>query len=144
MLAPFIALAARIGLTGTAQRIVGIGGGIIAYAALLWAVFALGQCDGKRTEAVRQEALRAKAVVEAIGKNAAAQEKAAEERATDKEVIDQKQEDLLDAIKTVPDTQPDAVRVALGCQRLRAQGSRDADLPAVCRTQGGTQAGGTP
>jgi hypothetical protein len=115
---------------------------VAGVALLLLAAFALGRCDGARREAARQEAVRATAVVEAMGRNAAAHAQASDARSADSAAFVRHKKELIDAIQAIPDTHPDPVRVALGCQRLRAQGRRDADLPAVCRSQGGAQAGG--
>lgn len=117
-------------------------GRIAGAALLLLATFALGRCDGARREAMRQEAARATAVVEAMGRNAGAHTDAAAARAADTAAIVQQKKELIDAIQSIPDTHPDPVRVALGCQRLRAQGGRDANLPAVCRSPSGAEAGG--
>lgn len=144
MLAPFIALAARLGLSGIVQKVVGVAGAVLVYGAVLAAAFMLGQCDGRRTERARQDALRAKENVEALTRDAAAKDKADVQREADTKAVDENQEDLINAIQTVPDTHPDAVRVALGCERLRKQGAAEADLPSVCRSGGGGQAGSTP
>jgi hypothetical protein len=65
--------------------------------------------------------------------DAGLKETAAEERQADTAAIAAAEKDLVDEIQSIPDTQPDAVRVALGCARLRRAGGVDADLPAVCR-----------
>lgn len=95
--------------------------------------FLLGQCDGRKTERKVQAAARAEANVEALKTNSRATEKAAAERVTDATEVAANEKELIDAIADTPDTAPDAVRVALGCQRLRAQGTDPADLPAACR-----------
>lgn len=66
---------------------------------------------------------------------------AAEERADDEAEVQEMREELVDAIREVPDTVPDDVRVRLGCERLRRRAnSVGADLPDVCRPEGGTEA----
>lgn len=57
-------------------------------------------------------------------------------RAADSITILRHEQELTHAISQVPDTKPDPVRIALGCQRLRAQGTAEADLPADCRPEG--------
>lgn len=94
--------------------------------------FLLGQCDGKRTQRRIDDAARAEANVEAMKTNAKATEKAAEERVKDATTVAANEEVLLDAIENTPDTAPDAKRVALGCARLRAQGTDTTAFPA-CR-----------
>lgn len=94
--------------------------------------FLLGQCDGKRTQRRIDDAARAEANVEALKTNAKATEAAAEQRVKDATEIAANEEELLDAIADTPDGAPDAKRVALGCARLRAQGTDTAAFPA-CR-----------
>lgn len=90
----------------------------------------LGYCAGRR--AAPPPAIDTKAV--AI--NERARDNADQARAADGITIIQHEQELTNAISQVPDTKPDAVRVALGCQRLRAQGAVEADLPADCRPEG--------
>lgn len=84
-------------------------------------------------KATRVERDRAKAEVTLLKVDAAAKEKAAQERVVETAAVAANERKLVDAIQSVPDTAPDPVRVALGCQRLRGQGTADAVLPAVCR-----------
>lgn len=110
-----------------------------ARAAILSAVVAgglclpLGYCEGRKSEKARCEASRALANTKALELDAHAGAAAAEDRVKDALAVHEKEEGLLDAIATVDDTQPDRVRVALGCQRLRQQGTSEADLPGICR-----------
>jgi hypothetical protein len=92
----------------------------------------LGYCKGEQAANARHEAARALANTKALQIDAAAGESAAEERVQDALRVERLEEDLLDAISDTPDTAPDLVRVQLGCQRLREQGTAPADLPAVC------------
>lgn len=94
--------------------------------------FLLGQCDGKSTQRKIDAAARAEANVEAMKTDAKATEKAAAERVNDATTVAANEEVLLDAIQDTPDTAPDAVRVRLGCARLRAQGTDISTFPA-CR-----------
>jgi hypothetical protein len=103
---------------------------VAAFVALL--AFFLGQCSGKSVERSRAAAARAEANVEAMATNAKATEAAAEQRVEDATEVAAQEEVLIDAIQSTPDTAPDAVRVRLGCERLRAQGTDPAAFPA-CR-----------
>ena len=94
--------------------------------------FLLGQCDGKRTQRRIDDAARAEANVQAMKTNQVATEKAAEERVRDATTVAANEKELIDAIQQTPDAAPDAVRVRLGCERLRKQGADRADLPAAC------------
>ena len=90
----------------------------------------LGYCAGRR--AASSPAIDTKAVAT----NEQARDNADQARAADGITIIQHEQELTNAISEVPDTKPDPVRVALGCQRLRAQGTVEADLPADCRPEG--------
>lgn len=92
----------------------------------------LAYCKGEKAAQAQAAAARAEANVEAMKTNAAATEQAAEERLADAVTVTKQEEELIDAIQSTPDSAPDAVRVALGCQRLRAQGADPATLPAAC------------
>lgn len=94
--------------------------------------FLLGTCDGRKTERKIQAAARAEANVQAMKINQKATDQAAAERVNDATTVAANEEVLLDAIQSTPDTAPDAVRVKLGCERLRAQGTDISSLPA-CR-----------
>lgn len=94
--------------------------------------YPLGRCDGKRAERARNDAARAEANVQAMKTNAAATDRAANERVADAAVVSANEERLIDAIEDTPDTAPDAVRVRLGCERLRAAGT-DTTAIAACR-----------
>jgi hypothetical protein len=93
----------------------------------------LGYCTGFKSASTRYEAARTLANAKAQELDAGARDHAAADRVRDALAVNHHEEDLIDAISTVPDDRPDRVRVALGCQRLRAQGSAEADLPAICR-----------
>lgn len=98
---------------------------------------ALGYCEGKSAGEARADAERAAANAIAITNARNADEVAAVERVTDAIATVEHEKDLTDAIAATPDTLPDPTRVALGCQRLRAAGTAEADLPAVCGRAGG-------
>lgn len=92
----------------------------------------LGYCKGQSDANSRHAAERLLANTKALQIDAAAGTQASEERVADALAINETEEELLDAIADIPDEAPDAVRVRLGCQRLRAQGTSPADIPAVC------------
>lgn len=96
--------------------------------------FQLGQCDGRKSERQRAEAGLQKANNRYLQMKARADEMAADQRLADTIAVNEQERTLLDAIATTPDSVPDASRIALGCARLRRQGTASADLPAACRT----------
>ena len=105
-------------------------------AALILAALTLGYAKGSSAARAKADAERAAANVVAITTARNADEVAAVERVDAALTIAKQKEDLTDAIASTPDTAPDAVRVALGCERLRQAGTLDADLPAVCGREG--------
>lgn len=133
---PLPALAA-----GKIVSAIGIKGGIIIALAL---ALGIALWWSQRVAEQRDEARAALALAEAEMKllrtDAGLKEIAAEERQADTAAVAQVEKELIDAIQEVPDEQPDAVRVRLGCERLRRAGRLDADLPAVCGLGGGSQA----
>ena len=52
------------------------------------------------------------------------------ERAADIKEVDKLEEDLIDAVRAMPDSTPGPARVALGCLRLRAAGKDTTSIPA--------------
>ena len=97
----------------------------------------LGYCKGSSDANARHSAARELANVKALQMDAAAGTQASEERVADALTIDDNEEALVDAISTIPDEVPSAIRVAAGCRRLRAQGTLEADIPLVCGLAGG-------
>lgn len=93
----------------------------------------VGYCSGYQAMRNKATAERALANVEATKRAATASEAAGVEHVADALAIAEHEGKLTDAILETPDTAPDAVRVQLGCERLRTQGTADADLPAPCR-----------
>lgn len=93
----------------------------------------IGYCSGVQAEKARRDAAQALANVQAMQVAEQAGEAAAEDRVKDALAAEQIRQELIHAISEVSDAQPDAVRVALGCERLRKQGAGEADLPEVCR-----------
>lgn len=106
--------------------------GLVGFVVAAPLFFLLGQCDGRRSERAMANAARAEANVEAVKRDQGATDKAADERVADAAVVTAKEKELVDAIADTPDTAPDAVRVRLGCERLRQQGTDIATVPA-CR-----------
>lgn len=119
----------------------------IGIAGLLVSVFWIkGQRDAARRDrdAARTELSQAKADLALARTDAAAKERASVERQADVATVAAQTKELTDAIKTVPDTQPDAVRVALGCERLRRAGRSIAGISACGGLGGGTEATPAP
>ena len=100
------------------------------------AVFALtapvAYCKGESAASSKYEAARALANEKALRLEKETGDTAAAERIIDALRINQSEEELIDAIADTPDTVPDPVRVRLGCERLRAQGTPAANIPAEC------------
>lgn len=93
--------------------------------------FPLAQCRGERIGAQRAALALEKANNEALQQKARADEIAAEQRVTDLVAVNQREQELIDAIQQVPDSVPDAASVRLGCERLR-RASPGAPLPPAC------------
>jgi len=106
--------------------------------------FPLGQCSGDARATKRLEAANAASQVKALTEDAKAKETAAAERMNDAADVAAMKERLSDAVASLPDHVPSARRIALGCQRLREAGTRDADLPVQCRPAGQAQARPAP
>lgn len=100
----------------------------------------LGYCKGQSAERARNAAARAEANVQAMRTNNAAQEAAATEALADAAEVSAHEEGLIDAIQSTPDGAPDAVRVALGCERLRRAGADTATLSECARPGGRSEA----
>jgi hypothetical protein len=103
--------------------------------ALIGAALALpvGRCQGVDVEKARQrERDRAAAEIQQA-KNAAAAQAAAAERETDTAAVTVQEKARNDAIDAAPGGRAPPSSVALGCERLRQQGTRPESLPAVCR-----------
>lgn len=92
----------------------------------------LGYCKGMQHANQRRDAELALANKVAQDRAITVADQAANERVADAIAEAREERKLTDAIADTPDTAPDAVRVQLGCQRLRSQGTADADLPAGC------------
>lgn len=104
----------------------------------------LGYCQGADVTKNKAEASRAVAVAEALKTDGASKEVAAGERLADAKANAAMREELVNAVQDLPDGQPSARRVALGCERLRQSGRDVSDLPACSRPASGVQAGPRP
>jgi len=102
--------------------------------------FPLGQCSGSQRAEEREQAARAVAITEALKTDSAAKEVAAGERLADAAAVADLKQELTDAVTEVADSAPTPSDVALGCARLRAQGTDVSDLPACGRPSGSAQA----
>lgn len=101
-------------------------GGVLLVIAVAGLIYWQGRSDGR----AKADAARAVANVEAMKTNEAANSNAADARVADTEQVAELKEELTDAVAQVPDDVPDPVAVALGCQRLRNQGTDTTSLPA--------------
>ena len=99
--------------------------------------------DGERASDARWHQAIAKANHDFLEQKARADRLAADQRITDTIAVSRREGELRNAIASTPDSAPDAVRISLGCARLRQSGaysSNPAALPAACRSSGGAQA----
>lgn len=112
------------------------GWAVVAVCVLM--LFVLGWCavTGPGRERAKQDAAAAAANARAQAVDAKARDQASDERLTDLKTNTQLNKELTDAVSSLPDARPSDRRVALACQRLRHQGTREADLPPVCRPGG--------
>jgi hypothetical protein len=92
----------------------------------------LAYCEGKSAGRAQMQLAIEQANTRFLTQKARADALAADQRITDTIAVNRQEEELRDAIASTPDSAPDAVRVQLGCARLRANGTSPADLPAVC------------
>jgi hypothetical protein len=113
------------------------GVGVVIGAALALPV---GQCQGANAEKARQKTRDAEAALQAEIRNAAAKEAAAAQRAVDLARVTAAEKGRTDAIRAGADEAPSGPELRLACERLRAQGTAAARLPAVCRPGGSGQA----
>ena len=99
---------------------------VVALALLL--AYCSGRDDGK--DAVNQQI--DKANVEVLNRDAVAKARANEDREAEHAKQLEAKKELIDAVNKTPDTLPDPARIALGCERLRRQGTDTTIIP-VCR-----------
>ena len=126
-------------LTSLAGKILsGVAVALLGLAIVFW--IGWSRAANARDEA-RENLRTAEAQLTLLRVDFGLRETASVERQNDTAEVANMEKELVDAIKTVPDSAPDLVRVRLGCERLRKAGYLDADLPASCGPVGGTQAG---
>jgi hypothetical protein len=113
---------------GLGPRVYLIGGIILVIVLALTLAYCSGRDDGK--DAINQQI--DKANTKALERNAAAGEKATADREAEHTKQLEVKKELVDAVNKTPDTLPDPARIALGCERLRRQGTDTAIIPA-CR-----------
>lgn len=116
---------------------------IVAILVLLPSTFLLGECDGRKVGREQMQHAIDEANTKALAAQHRADTLAANQRLTDALTVNHQTEVLRNAIASTPDTAPDAVRIALGCARLRASGQDTAHIAACGRPRGGVQAGAT-
>lgn len=92
-----------------------------------------GRSDGKTSIKLANE----RAITAALRKGHAAGERAAETRLADERRQLEVEKKYEDAIAAAPGGSNSPAAVALACGRLLRAGTRRADLPAACRSQGG-------
>lgn len=88
------------------------------------------------TRAPRSEVRRVEANTRVLVIDGTAKETAADQRLNDTITINDREKERANATATLPDTRPSDRRVRRGCVILRQQGTRDADLPVTCRSEG--------
>ena len=105
---------------------------MIAAVALLVVLAAGWKCSHDQAERIKRENATLQDQVKIRDRQTEAVTHAADTRLTDAIKNHEAREELTDAIESLPDARPSDRRIALGCARLRRQGTPDADLPAVC------------
>lgn len=100
-----------------------------------------GWCTYDASRGRRDDDARVAANARAADRNTGAVSQAADQRVADTLNTATHKQELSDAVAQLPDAVPSARRVALACERLRQQGTRDTDLPTVCRPEGAAKAG---
>ena len=115
---------------------------LVALLALCLLTFSWCSYDSSRNR--REDEARVAANARAADRNTGAVGQAAEERVADTLNTAAQKQELSDAVAQLPDAVPSARRIALACERLRQQGTRDPNLPAVCRSAGAAKASPRP
>jgi hypothetical protein len=132
---------------GLSQRLARIAAPVIGIAlliALVWALWARGNGFKEDLQVAKADLREANAELALLRTDAELKEIAAGERQADTAAIAEAEKELIDAIQQIPDSHPDAVRVHLGCERLRRSGRAEIDLPESCRLDGGAEARSAP
>ena len=112
--------------------------GLILGIILCWPV---ASCSGRADGRAQMRAALVQANIKALAAQRQADTLASQQRITDTTAVNRQEGALRDAIRSTPDTQPDPVRIALGCSRLRASGQDTAHISACNRPSSRAQAG---
>jgi len=115
-----------------------LGWTVVALAAVL--VLLLATCAQQSAKAAKQARRAAEERALALDRAREADTKASDDRLFDIQVNLNREKERTDAVSTLPDAPSSPVQRRLYCVWLRDQGTRDADLPADCRSDGGGQA----
>ena len=107
---------------------------VIALLAALLVLLAWCSWDGQR--AARKTEADRRTDVATLERDRDARDAAADARLTDTQTAASREKERADATAALPDSLPSVRRVARACVQLRQQGTREADLPAVCRPEG--------
>ena len=108
--------------------------GAVALAGVL-VLLAYCSSDARRDERDKIEREQTQAYVQDLQTDGKAKERAAGERLSDLTINNDREKALTNAVQNLPDARPSDRRVAINCERLRAQGRDPADIPA-CRGLG--------
>lgn len=108
--------------------------GVIALLGALLALLAWCSWDGQRGRRAAEAARRTD--IGTLQRDQVARDNAADARLTDTQTASSREKERADATANLPDNRPSARRLARACVQLRQQGTRDADLPAICRPAG--------
>ncbi len=122
--------------------IAGIREAVRALSTLAWAVILalvlllvlLATCSHYTGKEAKRDRIAADERARTLDAAIKASDKASGERLTDIQININREKELTDAVSSLSDAVPSPRRIALACQRLRQQGTRDADLPASCRS----------
>ncbi len=115
-----------------------LGWTVVALAAAL--VLLLATCTQQSAEEAKRTAREAEQVARSLDRARKADTKASDDRLFDIQVNLNREKERTDAVSTLPDAPSSPVQRRLYCVWLRDQGTRDADLPADCRSDGRGQA----
>jgi hypothetical protein len=108
-------------------RGVKIAGGILLAVGL---ALLLAYCSGQKSGKSKIEHQIDQANIKALETNSNAVSNAATDRSVSDQKILETKKELVDAVEATPDSLPNASRIALGCKRLRRQGTDTSVIPA--------------
>ena len=115
-----------------------LGWTVVALAVVL--VLLLATCVQHSAEQAKRTAREAEQVARSLDRARKADTKASDDRLFDIQNNINREKERTDAVSTLPDAPSSPVQRRLYCVWLRDQGTRDADLPADCRSHGRGQA----